>query len=994
MPRNSTLQNRALLNAKPVCLVAALLVRLSCEAADQFFAGDGSALTASKWAATSAGPFSSAFTSGNVANFSVVNGTGAGAGGITVSGLNATENFTYTTGSGTLATGGTVIPVTVAAGKTLNIDSTLAISTAAGVGFIKNGSGALAWAGSAYTGGFTLNAGTLVSRGVNAMGAGGALTINGGTIAASATRDLAGKYASGITVAGDFQLGALASAVSISSDTANITFNNNMSLGAATRTIMIGANGNYTLGGIISGNAGVGLTVNALSGVTGTLTITNANTYSGNTTISGGTLSIAENTANVAGKLGNESGTLVLNGGTLFRASQNIVETHLNPISITDNSTISGNPGSGFTRNLTFSTGSISLTSGKSLTIRGLVTGGIFELRLTGGGFNWSEPIILGQSGEGIGSLGPRNDNTVADQTYSGLISGPGRVSRNVSSTNPGGNSIFSDPGNSYASGTEIRGGFIGLGADNPLSTGKITIGSDPNPLGLFASGAARQLTNSITADIALANSTNFQVRGSQDLTLSGGFVITNTMFFTISNSALTTFSGVITNVAVAGEIVKQGFGRLVLSGSNVYSGTTTIREGALLVNNLSGSGTSTGLVTILSGATLGGTGIIAGIVTNNFGGTLQPGLGGTNTATLTISNALDLNGTTTFVLNRTNAQSSSRIAGLSAVKFGGTLTLTNVGTALQAGDTFTLFSSAAYSGAFTNYVLPAIDPSLIWVTNNLSVNGSVSVAQGVISTTLSLSSASNPSGYLNALTFTANVTPSGAAGSVIFYAGATPFSTNSLTLGNATSVSISSLARGTNTITAIYGGSLNYYPSTNTLAQAITNHPPIVGNAAFTRYAGMTTLHIAASDLLTNVTDADLDTVSVVGSGVSTNGVTLIPSPGYLNYYNVNNVDDQFTYTVSDGFGGTNSATVTIVLNTNSVFGLSSPAINTTGGSATLSFAGIPGLSYSVVRSTNVTFVPLDILLTTNAPAGGLFDYTDSAPPQPSAYYRLQWNP
>src|SRR4051812_13718007 len=61
--------------------------------ADQFFAGDGSALTASKWAATSAGPFTSAFTAGNVANFATANGTGTGA-SITVGGINATENFT------------------------------------------------------------------------------------------------------------------------------------------------------------------------------------------------------------------------------------------------------------------------------------------------------------------------------------------------------------------------------------------------------------------------------------------------------------------------------------------------------------------------------------------------------------------------------------------------------------------------------------------------------------------------------------------------------------------------------------------------------------------------------------------------------------------------------------------------------------------------------------------------------------------------------------
>ena len=818
------------------------------------------------------------------------------------------------------------------------------------------------------------------------MGAGGALTINGGTIAASATRDLTGKYTSGITVAGDFQLGALASAVSISSDTANITFNNNMSLGAATRTITIGANGNYTLGGIISGNAGVGLTVNALSGVTGTLTITNANTYSGNTTISGGILSIAENAVNVAAKLGNGSGTLVMNGGTLSRASQNIVETHLNPISVTDNSTISGSPGSGFTRSLTFSTGSISLTSGKSLTIRGLVTGGVFELRLTGGGFNWSEPIVVGQTGEGIGSLGPRNDNTVADQTYSGLISGPGRVSRNVSSSNPGGNSIISNPLNSYTGGTEIRGGFIGLGADNPLGTGKITIGADPNALGLYASGAARQLTNSFTADLALANSTNFQVRGSQDLTLSGGFVITNTMYLTISNSALTTFSGIITNAAAAGGIVKLGFGKLVFSGSNVYSGTTTIQAGSLLVNNSLGSGTSTGLVAVAVTATLGGTGTISGQVTNLFGSTLQPGLGGTNTATLTISNNLGLAGNALFVLNRTNSQNAAKISGLTTVRYGGTLTLTNVGDALQAGDAFVLFTAANYSGGFTNFVLPTLSGNLAWNTNNLSVNGSVAVVDKT--TTLTLASTLNPSGYKDSVAFTASVAPTNATGSVIFATTNGAFSTNVLTLGNTTSGSLNNLPRGTNLITAIYGGDVNYLPSTNSLLQIVTNHPPVANAMSYSRN-GLNTWKIAVTNLLLNTSDVDGDAVSLDSVGTSTNGLSLSLSGGFVFYANTNLVDDQFTYTVTDGQGGTNTAVLTLSAGSGVAALISNLTVG--GGNVTLNVAGIPGYLYNVQVSANL--VSWSTIWTTNAPGNGQFQFVDSNPPQPSAYYRLMWS-
>src|SRR3982751_300971 len=52
---------------------------------DQFFAGDGSALSALKWG-PAGGPFTSAFTTGNVANFAVANGTGTG-GSITVGGI-------------------------------------------------------------------------------------------------------------------------------------------------------------------------------------------------------------------------------------------------------------------------------------------------------------------------------------------------------------------------------------------------------------------------------------------------------------------------------------------------------------------------------------------------------------------------------------------------------------------------------------------------------------------------------------------------------------------------------------------------------------------------------------------------------------------------------------------------------------------------------------------------------------------------------------------
>lgn len=286
-------------------------------AADQFFAGDGSALNASRWGATAAGPFTSAFTSGSVANFAAPNGTGVGA-SITVGGFNATENFTLTAAGGTVSNQGNgVVPVSVSAGKTLDFGAQV-FTSSAGAGYVKNGAGVLAFAGGTYGGGFTLNAGTVIARGVNAFGGNvaspGLLNINGGAVGASLSRDFSDKY-SAINLGGDFQLGVLAAAVPISSDAANLTFNSSVALGAATRTVTVGANGTYTLGGVVSGGPGVGLNVAKLPNATGRLVLSGANTYAGPTIVGGATLALVG-----SGSVANSS-AVELAGGSTFDVS-------------------------------------------------------------------------------------------------------------------------------------------------------------------------------------------------------------------------------------------------------------------------------------------------------------------------------------------------------------------------------------------------------------------------------------------------------------------------------------------------------------------------------------------------------------------------------------------------------------------------------------------------------------------------------------------------
>ncbi|MBK9014771.1 MAG: T9SS type A sorting domain-containing protein [Saprospiraceae bacterium] len=296
---------------------------------NQFFDGSGIfALSDSRWATTCIAG-TSAFTSGNIVNFCTVNGTCAG-GSIIIGGITATENLTLSSPSGTIsnASNGVVI-IDVSSGKTLDFSSQ-PFTTSATAGYTKNNSGTLALAGNTYGGGFTLNSGTIIVRGVNAMGGGvgNTLTINGGIIAANATRDLTGKYSGGITFGGNFALGAT---TGLASSSANLTFTNNVNLGdGSTRTITIGGTGTYSFSGIVSG-VGSNLVVN--SSAAGTISLTGACTYSGLTTMNGGTLSLGRTEGNTIPTTNN----VVVNGGTLLISTSQT----LNNLTITSGGTVS-----------------------------------------------------------------------------------------------------------------------------------------------------------------------------------------------------------------------------------------------------------------------------------------------------------------------------------------------------------------------------------------------------------------------------------------------------------------------------------------------------------------------------------------------------------------------------------------------------------------------------------------------------------------------------
>ncbi|MFM2081880.1 MAG: hypothetical protein RL380_571 [Verrucomicrobiota bacterium] len=265
------------------------------------------------------------------------------------------------------------------------------------------------------------------------------------------------------------------------------------------------------------------------------------------------------------------------------------------------------------------------------------------------------------------------------------------------------------------------------------------------------------------------------------------------------------------------------------------------------------------------------------------------------------------------------------------------------------------------------------------------SATNAVTVTVNRSATSVSAASSTNPSGYRDSVFFTATL-PADATGNVEFSA----ISTNAVSGASTTSLSTTNLPRGTNLITVVYIGDAKYFGSTNSLNQIVTNHPPTANARSFSRHA-QTYWRIPISALVTNASDVDADSLSVSGVSVSTNGATSVLSGGYLQYTNLNLVNDQFSYTVTDGFGGTNSAFISLLLgSTNEVRGQITNA-NTTTNATTLMFTGSPGEPYLVQTTTNLLGV-WNTLWTTNAPAAGVFQFTDNHGALPIGFYRLVW--
>ena len=294
--------------------------------------------------------------------------------------------------------------------------------------------------------------------------------------------------------------------------------------------------------------------------------------------------------------------------------------------------------------------------------------------------------------------------------TISAAIGGPGAFQAGISGNS---GTIQLSGVNTYTGGT-----FFGTTFSNYLTlrlSGAGTLGSTNGPL-----------TFNGTNDLLDLNGTS---QGIGNLSGTAG-TITNsaaaTSRLTVGNgdNGGGTFSGAIVSGNGPIALVKAGAGIITLSGTNTYTGTTSVSNGTLLVNGSLGTN-----VVSVTGGSLGGTGLIAGpVVVTNFG-TLTAG--SVAIGTLTISNNLTLASTAT-VLMKVNpaAGTNDLICGLGKVSYNGTLVISNLSGTLTNTDSFKLFSAASYTGNFTNIAPATPGAGLLW-TNRLALDGTLGVITG-----------------------------------------------------------------------------------------------------------------------------------------------------------------------------------------------------------------------------------------------------------------------
>ena len=522
-------------------------------------------------------------------------------------------------------------------------------------------------AGSLLLNNGALSIGTLDDLNASAISITGTqtLTLNGGTNVVAPTAG--GNAADLLFVQSGANLTLNTSAAINIVNSGNVDAIGTLSLGTSPITITAGKVVTFTGAGAASVGGNIGATTGAVTvnDGAGSVTLSGNNSYTGATTLTGGTLNLTgtETASAIAvnGGTFNESSTGVISGGGVTFTQSSGVSTLSGANTYTGATTITSG-----TLDLGGSTasGSISASSPLSLgggTLNYTRTGGATQTfastALTAGGSvvnvaagNTLNLNAITRSAGGTVNFGTTGAITTTTPNANGIIGGYATIG--------GANFAVSGSGGATTALTTYDATFPTVASDivttdNVNETGGTTLSASSTINSLTISDAgnntlalgANNLTFTPGGGLLYAGNGS----GGGSYTISGTGIIgassTNEFIANVNGGATLTISAkVVTSAAAAGSLTKGGAGTLILTANNVYTGPTVVGAGTLQIGNATATtldgGTYAGAVTnngaLVFNSTSGNTfsGIISGVGSlseNNTGGLT---LSGPNTYT------------------------------------------------------------------------------------------------------------------------------------------------------------------------------------------------------------------------------------------------------------------------------------------------------------------------------------------------------------------------
>jgi autotransporter-associated beta strand protein len=853
-------------------------------------------------------------------------------------------------GPGTLDTSlGLTVGNAITLGNTLTLtgsnDLGLSGAISGGGHLVKNGANTLALtAANAFTGGTSLNGGTLsvgnnAALGTGSLSLGGAATLTGtgnfsltntvqlganaltvdnanqalslgGIISGTGSLNTVGNgsltlaannsYSGGTTLnAGTLKLGSDAAlgtgALTVAGAATLDTTANRVIANALALNANLGLTGtnNLTLNGALSGSGSLVKSGAALLTLTG-----NNSSYSGTTALNAGTLVVGNANALGSGQLTvggaaslDSASGLSLANAVQLNANLNVLGGHDLGLSgaltgtgaLVKNgaSTLSLSGNNSYTGGTTLAAGRLSVGSNTALGIGGLSVTGAANLNSTAATSILANAINLGSA------LTVDGGNTLL---LNGAITGSGRIVKNDSG------SLGLNAASTFSGGTTLNAGSLLLGNATALGTGALTVAGAAT----LDSNQAVNLANSVALGATLT------LAGNQDLGLNGAL------------------SG-------TGSLIKNGASNLTLSGNNSFSGGITLNAGTLTAGQANALGS--GALSVTGAATLTGTGdyslsnavnVGAALAVDTAGhaltlGGVLSGSGGLNkvgNGSLTLSGTNTLSGTTslnagTLILGNANAlgTGSLQVTGNATLNTTGALNTTN-DIALNADLTLAGNNDLGLAGVLSGTgALIKNGSGVLSLTGNNSSNaytGTLTVNTGAVqgsATSLVQSIVNNALVNINQL---ANGTYSGAISG-----------TGSVTKSGAGVLELS----GTNS----FGGGLN--------VQA--------GTVALT---GGTALSDTGSVALASGTTLQLNTSETVGA-LTGNGTVNLGTGAALSLGG-NNLDATFAGVLSGAGGLGKVGSGILTLSGNSAFGGGTSVSN-----GTLNVTGTLGSDVSVLN-------------------------------------------